>query len=139
MDLANLLAIPFACSNYSTEAVSDMIEPESLKNFKMNNAKLKFLIIPNKYKLISRKGIESVNSMYKLALDDIRNKANSKDIYFSNLISNSDQYNMAVNFEQIPLTLAKPTKVNRNLKAYEKPLDEQQELNKQIIKLLGGK
>jgi cellulose biosynthesis protein BcsQ len=135
MDLANLVVIPYSCSSYGNEAVSDMIEPESLKNFKLNNEDLKILIVPNRYKLIARKGIESANSKYKIALDDIRNKSGNKDIQISNFISNSDQYDMCVQFEQVPLTLATPSKINRNLKAYEKPLLEQEKLNKFLINL----
>jgi hypothetical protein len=133
--LANLVVIPYCCSSYGNEAVSDMIEPESLKNFKMNNKNLKVLIAPNRYKLIARKGIESNNSKYKIALDDIRSKSNS-DIQISNFISNSDQYDIAVQFEQVPLTLATPSKINRHLKAYEKPLSEQIDLNKAILSLI---
>jgi hypothetical protein len=139
MDLANLVVVPYSCNGYANEAVSDMVNENSLNDFRMNNPKLKICLVPNKYKLIQRKGIESNNSAYKLLLDDIKNKTKDfKDVYIGNIISLSDQYNICMSFEQIPVTLAKPSKHNRNLKAYEKPLMEQKELNKCIIKLLGG-
>lgn len=83
--------------------------------FRMNNKNLKFCIIPNRYKLIARKSEESKISSYKLLFDDVKNKIiNLKNIYVSNLISQSDQYDISMQFEQ-------------------------QILNKKIIILLGSK
>ncbi|MDR2568355.1 MAG: hypothetical protein LBC44_03495, partial [Mycoplasmataceae bacterium] len=140
MDLANLVCIPYSCKGYANEAVSDMVNSESLKDFRMNNKNLGICIIPNRYKVIARKGEESKNSSYKILLDDIKEKIKTfKNVFVSNLISYSDQYDTAMQFEQVPLTLANPSKLNRNLKAYAKPIEEQKELSKTIIKLLGGK
>ncbi|MDR2567756.1 MAG: AAA family ATPase [Mycoplasmataceae bacterium] len=132
-DRSDLVLIPFTCSNHAEEALNDIVK--ALPVLTEVNNKVQLLIVPNKYKLLARNGVESKNSMYKQSLDAQKeNVRNNKNIIIGNFISLSDQYNIAEVYEQLPLVLVK-----KQTKSMLKPISEQEELLKNIVKLLVNK